>query len=86
MSTFILFYGKYSIDRKRNIKNHGTYFGAASDDLEDVKKCGIRIAEEHPNLIIIPKAFHLNDTLDSVALDAMEHFEQFGEKLQNTQG
>jgi len=85
MAKFILFYGKYSIDRKKQIKNHGTFFGAESDDLEAIKQKGIEIAQEHPNLIIIPKTFPLDDTLDSVALDAQEHFEEFGEKLQSTQ-
>jgi hypothetical protein len=82
---FILFYGKYSVDRKRNVKNHGTYFGAAGDDIDVIRQKGIEIAQEHPNLIVIPKTFDLDDTLDSVALDAQEHFEQFGEKLQKHQ-
>ena len=85
MAKFILFYGKYSVDRKRNIKSHGTFFGAAGEDVEEIRQKGIEIAQEHPNLIVIPKMFTLDDTLDSVALDAQEHFEQFGEKLQNNQ-
>lgn len=83
---FILFYGKYSVDRKRNIKNLGTFFGAEGDNIDEVKQKGIEITKAHPDLIIIPKAFKLDDTLDSVALDAQEHFEEFGEKLQRTGG
>jgi hypothetical protein len=83
--TFVLFYGKYSVDRKRNIKNHGTYFGAQGDSIADIKQKGIEIAAEHPNLIIIPKTFKLEDSLDSIAWDAQEHFENFCEKLQKTQ-
>ena len=85
MAQFVLFYGKYSIDRKRNVKNHGTFFGAESADLEEIKQKGIEISKEHPSLIVISKTYELKDTLDSVALDAQEHFEEFGEKLQQTQ-
>lgn len=85
MSKFILFYGKYSVDRKRNVRNHGTFFGAAGGDIDEIRQKGIEIAQEHPNLIIIPKTFELDDTLDSVALNAQEHFEEFGEKLQKNQ-
>lgn len=86
MSKFILFYGKYSVDRKRNVKNLGTFFGAEGDDMDAIKQKGVEISQAHPDLIVIPKTFRLEDTLDAVALDAQEHFEEFGEKLQKTQG
>ena len=85
MEQFILFYGKYSVDRKRNVKNLGTYFGASGEVVDEVRAKGVEITQQYPNLIIIPKVFKLNDTLDSVALDAQEHFEEFGLKLQKNQ-
>ena len=84
MSEAILFYAKYSIDRKKQVKHIGTYFGD-SGTIDQVKKLGIDIRKKDVTVIIIPKIYDFNDTLDSLSLDAQEYFEQFGHKLQEQQ-
>jgi len=84
MSECVLFYAKYSIDRKKQVKHIGTYFGD-SGTVEDVKKLGINIRKVDTTVIIIPKIYDFNNTLDTIALDAQEYFEQFGRKLQEQQ-
>jgi len=80
----VLFYAKYSIDRKKNIKHIGTYFGDAGE-VDEIKNIGIELRRSDPSLIIIPKIYKLDDSLDAISLDAQEYFETFGQKLQQHQ-
>lgn len=84
MPDFVLFYAKYSIDRKKQVKHLGTFFGDAGD-AEVVKNTGIEIRKKDASIIVIPKIYKLEDTLDTLSLDAQEFFEQFGNKLQEQQ-
>jgi len=82
---FVLFYAQFTIDRKKKVKNHGTFFGDYSHDLIAIKKRGVEITKNFPQIITIQKIFELTDTLDSIALDAQEYFEDFGNKMQEHQ-
>jgi hypothetical protein len=84
MPDFVLFYAKYSIDRKKQVKHLGTFFGD-SGDAEEVKNTGIEIRKRDASIIVIPKIYKLVDTLDSLSLNAQEFFEDFGNKLQEQQ-
>ncbi len=81
---YVMFYAMFTSDRKRNVKSNGTFFGSCSTDVLELKTIGKEIAKENPSLIVIPKIFKLNDYLDSISIDAEEYFENFGEKLQDT--
>lgn len=84
MNQYVLFYAKYSVDRKKQVKHLGTFFGDAGD-VEEVKNIGIEMRKNDPSIIIIPKIYKLNDTLDTISLNAQEYFEEFGQKLQQQQ-
>lgn len=84
MTNQVLFYAKYSVDRKKQVKHIGTYFGDTGT-VDEVRKLGIDIRKKDTTVIIIPKIYDFNDTLDTLALDAQEYFEEFGKKLQEQQ-
>lgn len=84
MADQVLFYAKYSVDRKKQVKHIGTYFGDTGT-VDEVRKLGIDIRKKDTTVIIIPKIYDFNDTLDTLALDAQEYFEEFGKKLQEQQ-
>ncbi len=80
----VLFYAKYSVDRKKNVKLLGTYFGDVGN-YDQLKTIGKEIVLSDPQFIVVPKIYFLNDTIDSIALDAQEDFEKFGENMQEEQ-
>lgn len=79
-----LFYAKYSIDRKKNVKLLGTFFGDIGNH-DELKIIGREIVLSDPSVITVPKIYPLKDSIDSISLDAQEYFEEFCKHLQEEQ-
>lgn len=85
MAKLVLFYGQYKYDRKRQILSQGTFFGGAGDDVKKLKELAQEIVKKHRDLIILPKAFRVKDrTIDDIAIDAEEYFENAKEVMENS--
>lgn len=77
----VMFYTKF-INNKKRYEQTGVYLGYISNDIEEIKNKGKEIASSDNNIVIC-KIFKLCNSIDSITIDALEYFENFGNLLNN---
>lgn len=78
----IMFYAKF-IHNKKYYEQSGVYLGYIGEDIEEIKNKGREIVASN-NGVVICKIFKLCNSIDSIAIDALEYFENFCNLLNNS--
>lgn len=79
---YAMFYARFVSNKKKSYEQSGVFLGCIGSDVEEIKNMGRNIASSDDNMIIC-KIFKLCDSIDSLSIDALEYFENFGNSLNN---
>jgi hypothetical protein len=78
-----MFYAKFKSTKKKKYEQSGVFLGGIGSDIDAIKVQGKNIASNCDDVVIC-KIFKIYTTMDSLAMDAFEYFENFCNSLNKT--
>lgn len=78
-----MFYAKFRATKKKKYEQYGVFLGGIGEDIEAIKLQGKAISNACEDIVIC-KIFKAYTTIDSLAMDALEYFENFCNSLNNS--